>query len=228
MDRPLVKSLEAFEDASLNSLSLSMPAIPGKSSAPTVLRAGFELFHEPPGSFISDGEADNISVYQLGIAEGERRVSELHAATIAAMQTSLMHLQTSFAESLQNIQTQNAEAVSKVLGAIFPALANHSFTADFNNIFQKLLASELTGQIMICASELDLPQIEALLAGSPHSEAFTLISKDTPSGTLNLKWDNGGAIIDYAETAENAKQLLAQHFGPPIDIDTNMTEMSKI
>ena len=222
MDRPLVKPLEVFEEASLNSLS---SVIPEQSSAPTVLRAGFELFHEPPSSFISDGETDNNNEYQLGIAEGERRANELHAATTTAMQTSLTHLQTGFAESLQNTQNQNAESVSEILSGMFPALANHSFTADFKNIFQKLLESELTGQIMICASERDMPQIEALLAGSLHSEAFTLTSQDTPSGTLNLKWDNGGAIIDYAKAAENAKQLLVRHFGPSIDINT---EMSKI
>lgn len=216
-----MKTLESFDTGADDAGAVPTISTDASfNSSATVIRADFELFHNAPSPNAAAmgspaAEPDDVDHYQLGIAEGERRAGELHAATLQALQTSLTHLQDTFTESLEDIKAQNSEAVTQIFGAIFPALSRHSFLQDFQLLLQKLLEAHMSGQMLICASEVDAPQIETLISSSARPDMFKLATKAGPSGALEVTWDGGGARLDYSQAAQNAQQLLTKHFDTP-------------
>lgn len=210
MDSPLRKTLESFTQTESPSRVRPTPANP--KASPTVLRTDFELFHNAATPAAVTGAQDDVSQYQLGVAEGERRASELHDDTLSAIQASLLHLQNGFAESLQNIQKQNADVIDKVFTTVLPALAQHSFTQEFQALLSKLTENALAGKMHILAAHEDLQTVETLIAASGKADMFNLSTHDDAAAKLSVTWDTGGCDINYANAVQNAQQLLTQHF----------------
>lgn len=210
MGKTLTNSLETYD-----SLTPPAPAMKVNAAAyaPTVLKTDFELFHNSPAPTQHQATEDIVSQYQQGVTAGERRAAELHASTIEAMQQSLNALQASFSDKLAALQTENAQAVTQVFEAVLPALARHSFVDDFKSILQTLVSAELSGTVSIQCADEDKPALEQLISTSPQPDLFTLTAGTAPQSQMSVRWENGGSDIDYTNTIDSARGLLAKHFG---------------
>ena len=182
----------------------------------SVLKPDLELFHSASTPYKNGSEADAYaaSQYEKGLAEGQRKAADVHAATIAVMQDSVTALQESFTARLEDIKNQNIEAVTQIFEELFPALSRHSFTIDFKNILEKIIDAEIAGLVHITCAQDDIKDIQNLISACPRPESFKLTANENRPQQINMSWENGGSCIDYSHVSGAASEILSKHFSP--------------
>ena len=227
MDNTVIHTFERFDDAQ-NGSPLRVENL--TPDAGNVIMAGFELFHSAP-EIVSPSIAIEPDMYAQGLAEGQRRAADLHSATIAAMEKSLAVLQSHYNQSLKDIEHAQARVLIEVLEAALPALARQSFFKDFSEMIFALGSHASSGTINIQCAQEDIAPLTQLFQTTPNPAQFEISPLPAEQNEMRFEWQDGGADIDYKQSAAAAmRHLISQYqatIPAPLASDTLPTDENR-
>jgi len=212
MDNPVIQSRRRFDDTALNISQRGARLAMAEGAA--LRKAGCELFHRASQAAQEQESKALPDPYEQGLAEGERRAARLHTDTIAAMEKSLSVLQTHFSQSLAQIQDEQAKILIDVLEAALPALTRQSFFKDVSSMIKALESSKINSPITVHCAPEDVEPLSQLFLNGSKSEQFKLGTTSLSSNDVRFEWTDGGADIDYRQSAAAAMRSLVAHYKP--------------
>ena len=219
MGNPILHTLQRYDsaqDVALHS-TLETAQISG-----TVVRTGLELFHGAASPALIEAAEEAPDRYELGLIEGERRAAERQDAAISAMEKSLAVLQTHFSQSLEVIRQEQTSSFIAVLETALPALVKQSYFQDARNMIKMLQSAKLDGKIIVRCAAQEEDSLSQLFKNSSDPERFKILPDNDTALQMTFEWENGGADIDYRQSAASAmQQLLNDHQTPITSAETS-------
>jgi len=208
MDNTIIHTLERFENTQ-NASPLRIDNL--TPDAGNVIMSGFELFHSAP-EIVSPSIAIEPDMYAQGLAEGQRRAAELHGATIDAMEKSLAVLQDHYSQSLKDIEQAQAQALIEVFETALPTLVRQSFFKDFSEMIFALGSHTSSNAISIQCAQEDIEPLTQLFQTTSNPAQFQISSLPVEQNEMRLEWQDGGADIDYKQSAKAAMHHLISQY----------------